>query len=571
MTQIANIPASPKRSFPKQFIVAATVLIFGVMIRLAMSANPDFLGQVWYEEGEIYFFSSKYRDFLSALTSHDFNYINLIPNLVSIALVGGRGGEISLLYFPYLFKIINWIVFSFCCTLLVSERFVYILPRLRDRALLALLFCAYPHVDFNLPYNSTYGAVFVFLWLGSSVDRKNDPVWLFWLECCVAMLFAFAKPVIVYAAIPYIFLCLLFAAKVKCFRSVVIFVWAIISLIIAKISLLPLVATNPFSLNLILDASTRVLETIFISLSGYFSLPVLDGLISKDALYVVPMLELVLYTSFIYYRKTSILNRLRSLGSGKYLSVEKCSLLYLLLLLFGSNVAYYIAFPGRVTNSLISGDSFVVFNRHLFLPFVAVTLTSFITINKICLSFSRNIKLTWLLNFFAPAFIIIQLISVPLFYRSVFSIPQVALLRNASELSSPALWQLTVSDLMGAYPCAPLAKVGHSVNCTYESRDGEIFNQTVRGASVIIHPRELNEKNIRGVLVVLNEALGSCSSLYLEDRFKHSRFVGKRDSEVSKYVYFSINPPVDKQQSELEMNISCSAGVASGKYYILQM
>ncbi|WP_316151115.1 hypothetical protein [Cupriavidus sp. BIC8F] len=564
--QISASPvAAPTKAFPLLLLVCLAVLM-----RALTSLNPHFIGQTWLEEGTVYFFSARYKTPFEALLSHDYVYINLVPNLVAQFLVGPVGGETSLLLFPILFKAAGWLIYGACCGALISQRFDFISPRIWDRWLLALLFCAFPHVDMSFGYNSTYGAIFLLPWLGARTNRRGQAPLAYVGEIVLGILFAFSKPIIVYAATVYFVLALFDAIIKRCVRSTFLFLVVLTSLCFA-IYLMdqpPLQdGAVPLDLHVLKIATFRLVEAVFLSINGYISLPALDGRLPIGYLALIPLVLAVTLLVLLVARRKQLL----SLATGwlRNFGPSTRTIVFLALLAAGAALGATQYWERWRVAPLHTYDSFAIFNRHLFPIFVSTTLIVCMALHKAVDGLSQRLGV--LAGNALNLIYLVQVIAALIFFRLPVSIAPVQQLRTAAQLDNPSMWSQTIGDLLGLYPCAPISPLGQAINCKFESNKGNGFQQQRENEGVNITPSSQDGKHIRIVLVAVDKEPGACAPLRISDLANGNSYPGKRENETSKFILFSLDPPPGKQQAKLSLEASCSSGKLSGKYYILQM
>jgi len=544
-----------------------SIVFLLLVVRASLSLSDAFLSQVWLEEGTVYFFSARYLSFWRAVLAQDSMYVNLLPNLIAYVLVGVPGREAALELFPYLNKFINWATFSFCCALLVSQRFSAFIPSLNQRIIIALLFAAYPHLDLSLPYNSTYGAIFVFLWLGLKVERKDTVLRLLGCEFLIGFLFAFSKPVIVYAAVPYLLLSLFYAIKAKCNRSIALFVFVLCSLLLSIYLMTGVPSLDGdrihFGPGPLLISIRRAIESILIVSNGYFSVYFLNSNWEMCSYLVIPSV-FALLVCLAYARDISLKQvRVSCLGVVRFM-IDR-NILFLVILAAGAVVGAVLTMQKWRGGPLYGFNAFWMFNRHLFPVFVSFHLVFAALINRIgFLSFSSRKVIGAVFIFFCA----LQAIYSVIFYANPIPSVSAQQLRTAAEVNNPLSWQLTVPDLLGKYPCAPVSPLGGAIGCQYESERGERF-ESVGGEDVHIELAD-SGKAVRMVLLLLDESAGACQDLSVVSK-SGEVVVGRRESEVSRTVIFSFRVPLARVGQQIVVRARCSSAKVSGNYFVLEV
>jgi hypothetical protein len=227
-------------------------------------------------------------------------------------------------------------------------------------------------------------------------------------------------------------------------------------------------------------------------------------------------------------------------------------------------------------------DPFLVFNRHFFLPFISIILIFFIIasqIYKIC----PNIKSIKFAERLLVYFCVVQLIFSLLFIRVYpeFTAAQVSPKpsTSASEILLLPIWPITAQELLSKYPAAIGLFPEWSINCYVESDASQGKLTVIRhpfattGDPVPVAPKSLIEvapqtdtAHLRFVTVILDEALGACADLRLQDKAGGGVWTGRREDENSRFILFSITPPITTNRGNFSMELRCSSLKASGDY-----
>jgi hypothetical protein len=522
------------------------------------------------EEGPFYLWHSFNFSILEFLFKmKDGIYYNFVPFIIAKFLIFKPPYSLDqLIYFPIFFKIFCGLVYSLSFSLLLSERFKYISENINTRFLIALLFIFYPHLDFSFGYNATYCAFIILLWVGSTTYRQNTKKILFIVEILLGCIFSISKPVIVYAAVPYILLCLLSAIRQKCKLSIILFITILCTLLfnIYLTDRYPGQFTSLF--DLILNFPDKFVDTIIIIANGYIGRDYLLGAGKNYVLlYILPFIVIII-SIFIFYKFLTKCPE-RIFSSQSYYNIKLRSSIFLLTLIAVSLLGNISVpdWPWIKQTHLYQQDPFLIFNRHLYPSFMCTVILIFIIYQyceKIRIIDSKLLKIMPILWCF-----------IQIFYSAVFSNIYIFPIIPAHNTKSENInvipeWHISAYDLLDTYPAAVTYFPNWSINlqCEREVNKNCIkrpFKIIKNNSKIVAGPQH---KKVREIIAIVDEPLGACSILRLNDANSNKSFIGRRNGEAGRFIFFSISPPLLDDNINLTIEMTCSATEIQGQYII---
>ena len=290
------------------------------LIKVTAFYSSYSFGEVWFEEGYLYYGSVINHGFFKNLIIDDASYLNTLPKIVSIILIKIFGVTS---YFPYLFKIINIYIFSLFISLLLLKEFDEYFGSKFLRIIAVILITLFPHYDMSNPVNSSYACIVPIMWFLIKFNSKDDIKYKLYPLYIISIPIAFiCKPLISISTIPVILILISKKLYNKDYKNIFFLLFVISCSVFHFIYIkymndLHVYPINDdyfdisFSVENILKIINFVISSIGISLMGYMYLVVDENSLLYITLSYIIGLTIIVYSSLFLIK----LYNIKKLGS----------------------------------------------------------------------------------------------------------------------------------------------------------------------------------------------------------------------------------------------------------------